>query len=231
MIRLKVIGSPQDLALAGVGEPTEGELIVALGEAADAPATLRLLDRAPQRAGKDGERLIAPGGEGLWSCAPWPASDTLFELSNERLGTSTVLAGEDNDLRGALEMGAAARGLELEVVERLGADMLRRAACVILLDAEPDTLPALAPAVLAAGRILIVPQASVTFGFQAPLDHLQFDAPERALNLAQSVLAHPEAFERLRAWGTLAAERHRASRVYERLAQDIAMAETSGSSR
>lgn len=219
---VRLIGSPADLGLAAV-ENGDGEgLVVALGETCRAPAAVRFLDHAPQDDAAAGERLIAPAGAGVWSHAPWPAADTLFDLAAGLPGETAVLAGDRDGLRGTLLSDAVERGMELEIVDRLDPDALRRAACVVLLDAEPVALPALAPAVLAAGRVLIAPRADITFGFQAQLDHLQFDAPERALDLAQSVLARPEAFERVRRWGLLGAERHRATRVYQRLAADVA---------
>ena len=171
------------------------------------------------------ERLIAPAGNDLWSRRPWPVADALFELPAAPEAPTGLVAGDHETLGDTLLAGAAERGLRLQTIDRLTVESLEAADCVVLLDGEPGTISALAPAVLAARRILIVPKVATAFGLQAPLDHLQFDAPERALNLLESVLRQPAAFERLRTWGSLAAERHRASRVYGQLAIDVAAEE------
>lgn len=235
MSSVRVVGSEADLLIAGGGAPeTEASgLVVVLGEHVE-PG----LDEIPAVRWIDGgsmagaaERLIASAGDALWSRRPWPAADALFDLPPAPEPRTALLAGDRDGLKATLLQGAVERGLGCATVDRLTVESLRAADCVVLLDGEPGTISALAPAVLAARRILITPKAETAFGLQAPLDHLQFDAPERALNLVESVLGQPSAFERLRIWGALAAERHRASQVYAQLAIDVAAEERAQSRR
>lgn len=233
-----VKGPAGDRALAGEGGTEGGRgLVVLLGADTAPPASddpvVRWLDHAPRSApaARADERLIAPAGDGLWSRRPVPAADALFGLPPALEPRTALLVGDRDGLRASLLEDAAERGLELPAADRLTVGALERADCVVLLDGEPGTISALAPAVLAARRIVISPRVEIAFGLQAPLDHLQFDAPERALDLVQSVLSQPTAFERMRIWGSLAAERHRASRVYAQLAIDVAAEEGAGPHR
>jgi hypothetical protein len=106
-------------------------------------------------------------------------------------------------------------------VAQLDAEVLARAACVILAERCGDALPARAPAVLAASCVLVVPRVDVSFGFEAGLDHLQFEDPDAALTYAEAVSHDAEAFARMRLWARKAAEQHRSSLVLERLAFDL----------
>lgn len=227
---VRVVSCDADSALVGSPDSEAGgsgaDVFVVFGPTPLAPdpgaPAIRWLDRAPVSTAAASVRLIAPAGNALWSRRPWPAADVLFELPAAPEPHRALLVGDRDGLRATLLAGAAERGLELDTAGRLTVDALRQAACVVLLDGEPGVISAFAPAVLAARRILISPAVDTAFGLQAPLDHLQFDVPERALNLVGSVLSQPTAFERLRTWGALAAERHRASRVYAQLAIDLA---------
>jgi hypothetical protein len=106
-------------------------------------------------------------------------------------------------------------------VDRLDADRLAAAACVILAEAPGSALPARAFAVLAAGRLLIVPRIQTSFGLEDGLDHLEFADPDEAVTLVKAYRGSPDDFSRVAAWGRLKAEPHRASIAYGRLAADL----------
>jgi hypothetical protein len=225
-VRLSVIGEPSDLSLAGLPEatpPTDRDRpLVVLGdaEAASAPPAVRWLDRAPREGDPPAERLVAPVGSGLWRRAPWPAADALFGLP-PAAGGLTLLAGADAELREDIAERAAARGVAVEQVERIDADRLEAAACVILAESPGGALPARAFSVLAAARLLIVPRLSTSFGLEDGLDHLEFAEPYQAVTFVQGYRRTPEAFARVTAWGRVKAGPQRASVAYGRLAADL----------
>jgi hypothetical protein len=82
-------------------------------------------------------------------------------------------------------------------------------------------MPAEAPAVLAARRLLIAPRTAITFGLLPGTDHLAFSAVEDAAQYAETALTFPEAFEPFPVLGAVAAEPHRSSRVYARVAAEL----------
>jgi hypothetical protein len=217
-----------DASLAGTSDGThrdraaEGGVVVALGVAAagDAPPAVRWLDRPPLPEDPPAERLIATGGEGLWRVAPWPAADALFGLPQATTEV-TIVTGAEKELRKAVAERAAARGVPIEQVERLDAESLAAAACVILAESPGSAFPARGCAVLAARRLLIVPRVQTSFGFEDGLDHLEFADPDEAITLVEAYRRAPDAFARVTAWGRRKAEPHRASTVYGRLASDL----------
>jgi hypothetical protein len=222
-----VVGDARALALgghAGANTGTGGASVVfALGDAAapDAGATVVRWREAPAGDGAPGERLIAPGGEGLWRRAPWPAADALFAHAGSPGSGALVVGPEEPRARLLAELeerGTPGLGAEL-----LDAEALLAADVVVLLGAlgPREPLVASAPAVLAAGRVLVAPRADPAFGLHAGIDHLAFSDQHQAAQYVDAALRHPEAFESIRAFATQAAEAHRASRVYARLAADL----------
>ena len=175
----------------------------------------------------NGARVIATGGEGLWSRAPWPARDDLFELPLPA-EPSALIVGADADLRTQTLALLERRGASATAAEALTRAGLERASVVALLgDADAptppaplhaDALPAEVPAVLAARRLLIAPRATTTFGFLPGTDHLAASTPDDVAAYVHMALTYPEAFEPFRVLGAQAAERHRASVVHTRLA-------------
>jgi hypothetical protein len=151
--------------------------------------------------------------------APWPAADALFDLP-PAAGDRAIVAGADDSARELIVDRAAARGVAIEQVETLHADQLADAACVILAEPE-NAFPARAFAVLAAGRLLILPRVEASFGLEDGLDHLQFIDPEEAVTLVEAYRRRPDAFARITAWGRVKAGPQRASVVYGRLAADL----------
>jgi hypothetical protein len=164
-----------------------------------------------------GERRVAV--DGTWRRAPLPAADDLSELDAPH-GVVVVVAGGDAQARASAVAKLRPRRLDARGVERLTRADLAEASVVALLGAGGDPLPDAAPAVLAAGRVLLVPSASPAFGLLPWSDHLTFDNEDELVFAADAACTHPEAFESIAAMGVLAAESHLASAVYGRLAID-----------
>ena len=220
-------GLPGGGADAGRGGAPRPLVALAEAEVADGVPAVRWLDRPPRAGDPSAERIIAPAGEGLWRRAPWPAADALFEPAPAS-DAVVLLAGANAALGAAVAERAAARGVPVEAVERLDAAALSRCACVILADSPGGALPARAPAVLAAGRLLIVPRLRTTFGLQDGLDHLEFSDADEAVTFAEGFRRSPEAFARVALWGRVAARPLRASVAYARLATDLQLLAASG---
>ena len=215
-------GGPAEGGPAEGGPAEGGPPVVALGEfsAEGVTPAIRWLDRVARADDAGAGLLVAPAGEGLWRRAPWPAADGLFDLP-EAPGAPALLVGAEAGLREAVAERAAARGVALTRAERLDAAALAAASCVILAESPGGALPARAFAVLAAGRLLIVPRLDTTFGLEDGLDHLEFADPDEAVTAVEAFAADPDAFGRIRVWGRLKAEPRRASVVYGRLAEDL----------
>ena len=119
-----------------------------------------------------------------------------------RRADAVVLAGADDTLCAAIEGRAAARDIAIERVESLDDGAIERAGCIILAD--PGGLPTIeAFDVLAAGRVLLLPRFSGSFGLEDGLDHLEFADADEAITLVESYRRMPEAFERVRVWARL----------------------------
>jgi len=234
---LALAGPPEDRAAAGgpavhLGEPAEppGEGDVVWLAGPSLPARSKLSGPAEPLAA----RTIATGGDGLWGRAPWPANDALFELPPAP-GPLAVVAGGDAERRAHVVDKLEARGLPVRGAELLTREDLAAATVVALLgaadSATPEApwaataMPAEAPAVLAARRVLLAPRCAATFGLLAGTDHLAFATGDDVVQYADSVLTFPDAFEPFHVLGARAAETQRASRVYARLAAELAAAE------
>ena len=213
-MKLALVAEPAAASIAGLVEPEPdgADVVVALGDlpAPDAGVVLRW--SADCRLASDDGRLV-------WR-APWPAADELFERGRaDPDGRAGVLVTGDrrDDLLERLEE----RGVAAVEREALDADALLAAGCVIFGGEPGVPLPATAPAVLAAGCVLILPRAEPAFGLLPGIDHLAYDEPEFAVRYAETFVAHPRAFELIRAMGRVHAEAHRASAVYARLLGDL----------
>lgn len=209
---VSVVGSPEDLGLAS-GE-AGGDLVVLLG---DAPAPDGAdPERCVRLAAHGDERLVAPAGSGLWRRAPWPAADDLLAAPPSTSGAPVLVVGA-----GALAEVLAARGVPAEHADRLDRERLLAASAVLFGGSPGEPLPAHAPAVLAAGRVLIVPRAEPGFGLLPAIDHLAYEDDVAAAQLADAAFTYPDAFESIRALGRIAARAHLASTVYARWAVDV----------
>jgi hypothetical protein len=200
-------------AIVGAGE--QAAVAFAWDPAGCAPAQVNWCASAGE--GERGERLIAPAGSGLWRRAPLPAADALFELDQaERRVLVVGRAGTDE-----LAESLAARSVGVTAVERLKRDLLAAAACVVMPGAPGEPLPAEAPAVLAAGRILVTTPRPPAFGLRPGIDHCLGQTRNDLVDLAEAVIRHRDAFAAMRAYARVAAERHRASRVLRDLMVDL----------
>ena len=227
-------------------EPAAGDVVWLPGPAAAAPAEAApagppgaapagpaAAAPPPAAAAPPTTRVIATSGDGLWSRAPWPASDALFDMPPAAEPAALVVC-PDAERRAHVADALAARGLRVHAAAELTLEDLTGASAVALLGsadaATPDApwaaeaLPAEAPAVLAAGRLLAAPRCATAFGFLAGTDHLAFGTQDDVANYLDAALTHPPAFEPFGPLGRIAAERHRASVVFARLAAELAPA-------
>jgi hypothetical protein len=228
-IGLRVLGDDRALALAGPDGPAAGGPTVHLGPATVSADVIWLSGPAP--AGwSGGARLIATAGEGLWGQAPWPARDALFELPAPPAALILV-AGGSEEHRAEVAGKLADRGLPVSTAAELSVEDLAAASVVALLGdagaATPEApwaataMPAEAPAVLAARRVLIAPRSGTTFGLHAGSDHLAFGTADDIVQYADTILTFPRSFEPFSVLGAVAARPFRASRVYARLADEL----------
>ena len=211
MTRLAIVADPAGAALYGLdGTFGWGEArTVAPGEE-DGNADV-VIELAADHA-RIGDRRIATAGEGLWRRAPLPANDGLTSLPP---GEGVLVIGSADVVR--------ERGVAVTEAERLTVEALGAAAIVVFAGSPGAPLPAAAPAVLAAGRLLIVPRADPGFGLLAGVDHLAYDSDYELAQLADAAATFPLAFETIVAMGRLAARAQLASAVYGRLALDLAL--------
>lgn len=202
------------------------DVAVALGDAtAEGPPgvpLVRWLDGDPPGSATPGERLVAPGGTALWRRAPLPAADQLFELPASP-SAEALLVGGDREARARLVLRLEEIGVTAQSAAALTREGLLHAGVVAFVGVPGAPLPALAPAVLAARRVLVAPRAEPVFGLLPGIDHVAYDDEDELARLVDLVTTRAEAFEGMIAMGTLAAEAHRASTVYGRLAIDIAL--------
>jgi hypothetical protein len=202
---MPVIGSPDDLALSGWDDASEGGPVFALGDARAGRVDVRFASRG------DG-RLVAPAGGGLWRRAPWPVNDALFGLAPAAdTGAVLVVGGEEAATADALRD----RGADVTTAPRLTVAALEGAAVVVLSGREH------AFCVLAARRVLVTDATGPAFGLQSGIEFLGARSADEAVEQANLARQHPRAAAPLRTMGARAAREQRASLVYARMAADI----------
>jgi hypothetical protein len=165
------------------------------------------------------ERVVGTA-EDTWRRAPWPVRDSLFDLPPADPADGALVVGGDAGARAEVVGKLSATGLGAREQPHLTAAALRASAVVLSVQG-PGPLPADAMAVLAARRILVIGRAEPSFGLLAGHDHLVADVTGLAVEHGISVLTRWEAFHVMRAWGAIAAARHRASAVLPRLAAEL----------
>jgi hypothetical protein len=230
VVRLAIVAPAETAALHGLDGDfewgTAGTFASAEGVSEFAPDTVIALGTEPPAGawrtiawGAPGARRVGTGGEGVWRRAPLPAADALAAL-RKRPGAGVLVVGGDEPARESAVVKLRARGVEVRAAARLAAEDLERAAVVALLGEPGEPLPDAAPAVLAAGRLLIAPRSQPAFGLLPWNDHLPYDNEDELACSADAAFSFPAAFEPQLALGALAAEAHLASAVYGRLAID-----------
>jgi hypothetical protein len=164
-------------------------------------------------------RRVATSSTGVWRRAPLPASNGLADLRDSRGAGVLVVGGEEAE-RESAEQKLRARDVPVSVAVRLTRAELASAAVVAMLGEPGEPLPSAAPAVLAAGRLLVAPRAEPAFGLLPWIDHLPYEHLDELACSADAAQSFPEAFEAITALGVVAAQAHLASAVYGRLAID-----------
>jgi hypothetical protein len=224
---VKVTGSEHDLTLAGTADAgADADVVVTLrsGERPEAARTWLVwaADPGGAAAAAGADRVLAPAGDGLWRRAPWPVADGVFDLPavDSRAGVVVVAEGSP-DARAAAVAALADRDIAADAVDRLSIDVLSAAPVVVVLG--DGHLPAAGMAVPAAGRMLVTVGCETSFGLVAGSDHLAADSVEAAAALVEVGLDQWAALAPMRALGRRAAERHRASEVYRRVLEDLAI--------
>ena len=216
---MRIVGSPDDLALSGWDAAPAGDdgPLFALGDAEADAADVRFTepDFVPRAAAQSQARRVAPAGEGLWRRAPWPVNDALFDLPAAPDPGAVLVVGDDEIAARLRDHGAA-----VTAAARVTADLIRDAAVVVIAGGT-GALPAHAPAVLAARRVLVTDAPQTTFGLQSGIEFLGATTPDQAVERANTARLHPRAMASLRAMGSRAAREHRASLVYPRFAADL----------
>jgi hypothetical protein len=210
-----LVASADDRPLVDGAVP-EG-VTIAIGDASAEAAAIRF---GPRRLG-DGERLIAPVGEGLWRRGPWPAADDLFGLELPPPDAPALVVDADASRRAEVGRLLEEHGVAVRLADRLRRSDLEAAATVVFPD--ENGFPATLPAVAAAGRLGVLRSATPAFGWQDGIDCLvALDANELVV-LAQAAALRPLAFDPLRRMARLTARASRASDLYARLAFDVSV--------
>lgn len=166
------------------------------------------------------DRVIAQAGPGLWRRSPWPVGDDLFELPAPPASAPVLVLGPDEASREAVAI-LEAYGVHATAAPRLTLTALQAAAGVLELAAPGAPAPAWVMAPLAARRVLLRVGAAADLGLQAGIDHVVAAGLGQAATLASALLGEPRAFDSVRAFGALTAERHRASTVLARMLTDV----------
>jgi hypothetical protein len=196
---------PEGLTVAFGAEPAEGATVV----------------RFAGEERSSSELLVAPRGEGVWRCSPWPAADDLFDLGLPGAEGRTLVVG--GQARRRDESGRLLRdqGIDAVLADRLRRHDLEQAATVLFLD--DSTFPATLPAAAAAGRLVVLPDVRPLFGWQDGVDCLVAGRTADLVRLAAAAAARPRAFDALRAMARITARSYRASDVYARFALDLSL--------
>ena len=162
----------------------------------------------------------APAPVIRWRQPLFPAADDLFGWEPGDPAHVLVVGGHE-ERRAVVLYDLEQRGRRATGVQTLNADALEGAGVVVLLG---EAIPPVAPAVLAAGRVLVAPRSTPDYGLLPGIDHLAFDDDSQAAAAADAAATAPDAFAEMRIRGRLAAQRHRASTLYSRLLVDLELA-------
>jgi hypothetical protein len=239
-LRVALLGDPRRLALHGIDGSVaatrlrcffEGD---AAGVASFAPDVLITLESQPPAA-HPGRRLlwreraaaadaehptIGPGGSGLWRRAPLPTADALFDPPSGE-GRGILVVDGDPVQRGRTVDALRRKAIDTRSYAEPSPDDLASASTIVVVGGPDEPLPALAIAALARGRLVLAPRSEPSFGLNPGVDHLTYAHEDELVRVAQAADAWPRAFTAIAAMGRAAAEAHRASVVYPRMAADL----------
>ena len=174
--------------------------------------------------GSGGTRLVSADAADAWRRTPLPASDALADL-RQSAGSGVVVTGGTEAARSSTLTKLRGRHVDALGLASLTRQALAQAAVVAILGTPGAPLPAGATAILAAGRVLMVPRAEPAYGLLAWSDHLPYENEDDLVRTADAAQTYPAAFEPIVAMGIVAAEAHLASSVYHRLAVDAELEE------
>jgi hypothetical protein len=172
-------------------------------------------------------RTPGPDGGGAWRSRPLPVDDRLYAPVRRGGGPArAVCVGRSTEHREwvltpskhAHDVVHYAHGL----VGAAFTEVMAGAEVGIALHAEPGGgFPSQALLHLAAGQLLISERLTPPAGLQPGIDFLPIDSREGLMALLHQLQLRPDAYERVRIRGRIAAEDHRASRVWPRIVRDL----------
>jgi hypothetical protein len=229
--RVAILGEPELVAActpsgpgievvpADAGDPPELVLVLggAVPEDLPAPAVVWVLEGdGPPPGLHSGDRVVSPrpGVRDAWRTLPLPVADELF---------SSAVGEERRDGVWRAPGGPELTGLPGSFWMTFEfADAPDDAAIVLILrEGEAAAFEPAAARALAAGRLLVSAPLEPPFGLEPGIDYLEIrDRTEMFMTVENAVRA-PDAFTPVRIRGRRKAEWFRASRMVERLAQDL----------
>jgi hypothetical protein len=221
--KVVLVGERADLA-ARPFETEWGEVAIAAPGDADTADVVVILDPALAGTGSGSAARVvwhpAAHGAGHLVPRPWPVAEDLFEMPPSSRGNEClVLTGEGASPEKLVE-DLTERGASVNVAPGATRELLASARIVVGLT--PD-LPAETFGILAAGRLLIARASERTFGLQPWIDHMPFSNEDDVAELINPLLACPEAWLPIQAFGRQTAEPHRATRAIARVARRMDM--------
>jgi hypothetical protein len=205
--------------------PVEGaetpELVLVLGGTVPpelpAPAVVFLLDGDAPSDLRPQDRIVAPGPgvEGAWRTMPLPVADALFApaAGEPQAGRAVWLTPDCPRRRSYL----GRFGHSVDLLDLPGDATV----AVNLHDTDRPAFEPRAARALAAGQLLVSEALEPPFGLEPGIDYLEARDLTDLFVMAENAARAPGAYAAMRARGRRKAEWFRASRVVERLAQDL----------
>jgi hypothetical protein len=172
-------------------------------------------------------RTPGPGGAAAWRSRPVPVDDRLYApaRSARRPGRALFVGRSTAHREWVLVPSKHAHDVVHYAHGLVGAafaEVMATAEVGIALHAQAGGgFPSQALLHLAAGQLLISERLTPPAGLQPGIDFLPIDSREGLMALLHQLQLRPDAYERVRIRGRIAAEDHRASRVWPRIVRDL----------